>query len=352
LFAVGQKLKLDMASLQQRNAESNLLAEMGDLLLACRTADEAYPIIARYARRLMPAISGSLYLVHDSGDMAERVGSWGVATNHPGERELALNECWALRRGRMHIVTDISSEPLCGHILEPMPQAYLCVPLNAQGETLGLLHLRADPGKPDPRAALESRQHLAMMIAEHVSLALSNLSLRDELRSQAIRDPLTGLFNRRYMEATLERELRRAVRHNTTVGMILFDIDRLKPINDNYGHDAGDTLLRALGELLLKTFRGEDVACRYGGDEFTVVLPEASLADIWQRAEQLRNNYKQLDLQHEGQHLDLAGLSIGVAAYPDHGATVERLIQVCDAAAYIAKAQGGDRVMIGKSIEE
>lgn len=352
LLAVTQKLKTEMSSLQERNTESKLLTEMGDLLLACRTADEAYPIIARYARRLMPAISGSLYLVHDSGDMAERVSVWGVASKHPAERELVLNECWALRRGRMHVVTDISSEPICGHIIEPMPQSYLCAPLNAQGETLGLLHLRADPGVSDPSSMLEDRRHLALMIAEHVSLALSNLSLRDELRSQAIRDPLTGLFNRRYMEATLERELRRAVRHNTTVGVILFDIDRLKPVNDNHGHDAGDTLLRALGELLLKTFRGEDVACRYGGDEFTVVLPEASLADIWQRAEQLRNNYKTLDLQHEGRHLDLAGLSIGVAAYPDHGTSVERLLQVCDAAAYLAKAQGGDRVMIGKSIEE
>ena len=133
---------------------------------------------------------------------------------------------------------------------------------------------------------------------------MTNFKLRDELRGQAIRDPLTGLFNRRYMEETLDREIRRASRHSTSVGIIMFDIDRMKPINDRFGHDAGDLVLRTLGRELLGLFRGEDVACRYGGDEFTIVLPEATLADVWRRAEQLRETTRRLEIQYDGKLVD------------------------------------------------
>jgi diguanylate cyclase (GGDEF)-like protein len=188
-------------------------------------------------------------------------------------------------------------------------------------------------------------------VAEFVALALSNLNLRDSLRSQAIRDPLTGLFNRRYMEETLEREVRRASRHKTAVGVIMFDVDKLKPVNDRFGHDAGDSLLKSVGGELLRLFRGEDVACRFGGDEFTIVLPEASLADVWRRAEQMRDAVKHLDVSYEGSKLGPVTLSIGVAAYPDHGQTGERVLLSCDAAAYAAKAEGGDRIMVGRAEE-
>ncbi len=190
------------------------------------------------------------------------------------------------------------------------------------------------------------------MIAEHIALALSNLSLRDKLRSQAIRDPLTGLFNRRYMEETLDREIRRAVRHTIPVSVILFDIDHLKRVNDSYGHDAGDAALEALGNLMMKTFRGEDVPCRFGGDEFTIILPEATVSDAFRRAEQFREAFKRLDFEHEGKHFGPLTLSLGISAYPDHGSSVERLLQIADAAAYAAKAQGRDRVMIGGAPEE
>jgi|GEM_PF-959239 len=341
-----------MNLLEQRNREVTLITEMGDLLQASRTADEAYPIIARYARRLIPVASGAMYLTSGNGDPAEQVVSWGDAPPGPGEHELGLNECWALRRGRIYAMTDPETDPLCGHITGPAPGAYICAPLIAQGETIGLLHLRCESPDDELTCELEKRQPLANMLAEHIALALSNLHLRDELRSQAIRDPLTGLFNRRYMEATLEREIRRAVRHGTSVGVIMFDVDRLKPVNDTLGHDAGDELLRGIGNIMLTRFRGEDVACRYGGDEFTIVLPEASLSDVWQRAEELRESVKRLELDEEHRTFGPITVSIGLAVYPDHGATAERLVQISDAAAYEAKAEGGDRVMIGRALDE
>ncbi len=335
----------DVKLLEQRSYESNLIAEMGDLLQACRTADEAYPIITRYIQNLIPIGSGALYMIQHSQDPAERVATWGKLTPSPLEHELLLNECWALRRGRIYVVRDPATDPICGHVKDPSNVGYMCVPLIAQGVAVGVLHLRLDHAKVE---FPQDRQQLAVRISEFTSMALTNLKLRDELRAQAIRDPLTGLFNRRYMEETLEREVRRAHRHGSSVGVIMFDIDKMKPFNDKLGHDAGDLVLRILGEELLRLFRSEDVACRYGGDEFTIVLPEATLADSWQRAEQLRDTVKGLSLQYDGKRLGSITLSIGVAAYPDHGSTAESLLLASDAGSYAAKSEGGDRIMVGQ----
>lgn len=347
-----EKTRRRLLVLEQSNRDNLLLNEMGDLLQVCRTVDESYPIIARYAQQLIPEGSGALYLVHNLTDPAEKVGSWGDAAPGSGEQEIIINECWALRRGRLHLVTDPSSDLVCGHVKEPIPSSTLCTPLVAQGETIGLLHLRSNPEMGRLDRTLKDYKNVATMIAEHIALALSNLSLRDRLRSQAIRDPLTGLFNRRYMEETLEREIRRANRHETPVGVIMFDVDNLKAINDSYGHDAGDQVLVSLGKLMMRIFRGEDVACRYGGDEFTIILPEASVSEVWQRAEQLRETFKTIEYDHEGKNFGPATLSIGISAYPDHGNSAERLLQISDAAAYAAKLQGRDRVMLGGEVEE
>ncbi len=338
-----------ISQLELHNKRNKLLAEMGDLLQSCRTADEAYPIVARYAQILMPESVGALYLMRTLQDVAEKVALWGSEPS--GENELMLNECWGIRRGKVHLVRN-SEGPFCDHLGTPLPEQYICVPLIAQGETIGLLHIRNPRMKEQGNAELEELSKIGVSIAEHVAPALSNLNLRDKLRSQAIRDPLTGLFNRRYMEETLDREIRRAARHQYSVGLIMCDIDQMKPINDRYGHDAGDAVLRQIGTLMKKIFRGEDVACRYGGDEFMVILPEASLSDVWQRAENLREAVKKTHYEHEGKSIGPVTVSIGVAAYPDLGSTVERLIQVSDAAAYLAKHEGGDRVMIAHHTDD
>ncbi len=345
-----EKTRRQIELLEMRNREGVLIAEMGDLLQACRTSDEAYPIITRYIQRILPTGSGALYTIHDPKDPAEKVAAWGPLPPGAAEQELAANECWSLRRGRIYVVTDPAAELLCGHIKEELHGGYMCVPMIAQGLAVGVLHLRQGPDAPTA-AYSEEAQRLAVKLAEYIAMPLNNLKLRDELRSQAIRDPLTGLFNRRYMEETLEREIRRANRHSTSVGIVMFDIDRMKPINDRHGHDAGDLVLKSLGRELLRLFRGEDVACRYGGDEFVVVLPEAPLADVWRRAEDLRSAIRRLDLVYEGKPLGTITLSIGVAAYPDHGQTAERVLLACDAASYNSKSEGGDRIMMGHKAE-
>lgn len=339
-----EQMARNIQVLERESRQISTIAEMGDLLQSCRTADEAYPIITRYIRRLIPVGSGSLYIIIHTQDPAERVVTWGSLLPSPLEHELIMNECWALRRGRPYVVADPKTDPMCAHVKDPSNVSYICIPLIAQGVAIGMLHFRQNQANSQ---FSQQDQQIAIKISEFTSMALTNLRLRDELRSQAIRDPLTGLFNRRYMEETLDREIRRANRHGTSVGVIMFDIDKMKPINDKLGHDAGDLILRTLGDALRNLFRREDVACRFGGDEFTIVLPEASLAAAWQRAEQMRETIKNLNLQYDGKKIGPITLSIGVAAYPDHGPTVENLLLASDTASYAAKTEGGDRIMVG-----
>ena len=189
-----------------------------------------------------------------------------------------------------------------------------------------------------------------MTVAEDMALALANLRLRETLRSQAIRDPLTGLFNRRYLEETMERELNRVKRQGISLGVIMMDLDHFKEYNDTFGHSAGDELLSALGILLKSQIRGEDIACRYGGEEFLLILPGASLEVALERAESLRQAVKEMHQHHQG--LKPTTLSLGVAVYPDHGDTGLQLIQAADAALYRAKQAGRDRVMAAEYAEE
>jgi diguanylate cyclase (GGDEF)-like protein len=192
----------------------------------------------------------------------------------------------------------------------------------------------------------ESKQQLAKTVAEQIALALANLKLKETLRIQSIRDPLTGLFNRRYMEESLEREARRVTRKQSTLGVIMFDIDHFKHYNDMFGHAAGDTFLRELGIFLKTSIRTEDIACRYGGEEFVLILPDASLEITRARAEKLREGIKHMNVRYLGQASGPITISLGVAILPEHGFTGEAVLLAADAALYRAKAEGRDKVII------
>jgi diguanylate cyclase (GGDEF)-like protein len=189
-------------------------------------------------------------------------------------------------------------------------------------------------------------------VGERISLALANLRLREVLRTQSIRDPLTGLFNRRYMEESLERELRRAMRNEQTVALLMLDIDHFKRFNDTFGHQAGDTLLRTLGDFLSQRTRGQDVACRFGGEEFALILAGAGSDDAVKRSRLLREELQQLSVSHSGQVLGRITFSIGIATYPGNAASTERLIRAADGALYRAKAEGRDRICVATNSPE
>jgi len=210
----------------------------------------------------------------------------------------------------------------------------------AQSEALGILHLM----QPDNVKMTETKQRMAVTMSEHIAMALSNLRLHETLRSQSIRDPLTGLFNRRFMEESLELEIRRASRNQRPLGMIMMDLDHFKYFNDNFGHEAGDLLLKELGALLKTNIRGEDIACRYGGEEFTLILPEGTGSVTRQRAEFFKEAIQRLDVHYKNQPLGRLTASMGVAVFPDHGRSAQALIEAADKGLYRSKNAGRDCV--------
>jgi len=169
--------------------------------------------------------------------------------------------------------------------------------------------------------------------------------LQIKLKEQAIRDPLTGLYNRRYLEESTDRELSRAHREGFAIGAIMIDIDRFKRINDRYGHKAGDLVIQSLATLLGGVIRAEDIACRYGGEEFLLILPKAGKEIAAARADQLRRAFAEIKTGYDGNVLQ-AEISLGVAAYPDDGITLEEVIKAADQAMYRAKSLGRNRVEI------
>jgi diguanylate cyclase (GGDEF)-like protein len=279
------------------------------------------------------------------------VVTWGDAGT-ADDPVIGKEDCWALRRGQLHSVEGPGAGLVCQHLALAPGGPYFCAPITAQGEVLGMLHVRFTEDEAQPPALKESRPETrklwVLAVSEHLSLALANLKLRETLRIQAVRDSLTGLYNRRHMEHALEREVLRAARNRRTVGLIMLDLDYFKSVNDTYGHEVGDLLLRSVGEFLQANVRAEDIACRYGGEEFVVILPEASPAMSLARAQELWKGLQELHVNFRGELLRGATASVGVAAFPGHGRTAQALIAAADAAMYAAKRHGRDRVEMAR----
>jgi len=335
------RLQQTVTELDRRNTVATLLGEFGEMLQSCVSIDEAYEAVAKYLPRLMPGSVGALYRVNSAYGRGERVAGWGEATSAAGA--LATDDCVAVRRGRARNVADSAQELNCRHFDAAPPAAYACLPLSAQGELIGLLHVqRSEAGAEfDPGIGWPA----LVTAAEHIALALTNLALRDSLREQATHDKLTGLYNRHYLNARFEQELARARRMQLPGAVIMLDIDRFKRFNDTFGHAAGDHVLRELARVISRSGRKSDVACRYGGEEFVLFLPETSGDVALERAEEIRAAVKALHLEWEGQALGSLTVSAGVATYPEHGDDPDSLLSVADRALYQAKETGRDRVV-------
>ena len=340
--------------LQLRTNEMTLLKEMGSLLECSATSKEASVVVSESVQKLFPdAVSGNLHLFKSSRNIVELATRWGNSTVF--EPFFAPDACWALRRGQPHWSHGGETSVNCSHLSSKFSGPCLCVPMVGQGNILGVLQLEFPSADAQSALALpdsqEARQRLAATVAGQVALQLASLQLRETLRDQSIRDPLTGLFNRRFMEESLERELLRANRKSLQVSVLYLDLDNFKRFNDTHGHDAGDLVLRSIADLLRNYFRSDDICCRLGGEEFGIILPEASAEHAAWRANGLRDAVRNLKLPYHGQILETVTLSIGVAAFPDHGATSGELLKAADRCLYMSKTSGRDAVTVASELK-
>lgn len=329
-----EDLKNSLAQEKERMRQIMLLDELSQVMQGCLRRKELAERVARCATDLFPGCKGAL-LLKTAPDVVETVFAWGGSTP---QEAFHPQECLALRMGR----TYHAQQPvtvMCTHMRKDGSD-HICLPLMANNEMLGVLHLarlganRQEQGIP----------WAATSIAERTAISLSALKRHKRLEFRATRDALTGLYNRRFMEEALTIEQRRARRRNSSIGVIMLDVDFFKRFNDTFGHDAGDTLLHGIGHILRHTVREGDMPCRYGGEEFVVILPGADIEDTRQRAETLRATIERWTPQQQDRSFGPVTVSIGIAAFPRNGNSWQTTLKAADQALYKAKHGGRNRV--------
>jgi diguanylate cyclase (GGDEF)-like protein len=326
---------------EERTQEIQLLQRLASLLAACDSFDEAQQVVQDVVPRILGSMNGGVSLYKQDSNQLELCMDWNGLW--PGEQVFERSDCWAIRKGRFHFSNDKHSTLYCQHMENKEHHETLCVPLLSHGTTIGIMHLIIDDVTVD-----QVFEQLAFSIAEHLGLALANLNLHETLRQQAIRDPLTGLYNRRFLEEALEKEVNRSQRHNNELTVMMLDMDHFKRFNDTFGHDAGDYVLKTLGKTLADRVRKEDIACRIGGEEMALILPDTNLEGAKVLADMLCNIIRRMHLTFHGQELGQLSVSIGIAGFPHHGHDGTELLKSADVALYNAKESGRDQFQICK----
>jgi len=335
-------LEKTVEKLKRRSEDSGFFKSARDELQLCVTSLEAQECTGRHLQLLLPGSRGATVILNNSRTLMEILSTWGEPTSLSDG--CALDTCCGLRTGRARWRKPGESEIHCGHFAGLPPENYLCIPLAAQGETLGFTYLEF----PSEEVAQWACDRLVLIeeMVDLASMTIAALNLRAKLESQSIRDVLTGLFNRRFMEVALERELHRATRRGSSLAVLLLDVDHFKTFNDTFGHEAGDVVLREVGSCFLQAVRTEDIVCRYGGEEFVIILPEITVEMAFVRAEAIREQISRLRVQLKGQPLGHISLSIGLAMYPQPATNMTELLRMADHALYDAKRAGRNRTII------
>ena len=341
LSAANDTLTVKTMQLEIYSTTVNIVRRMADRLPGCADEVEFSQVIESFAPDLMPGRPGALYLLNNSRNLLTAGASWNG--KHESADQFTPSDCWGLRRGQPHVSGAGQIEIPCAHILKSGTNyVHWCLPLVAQGETVGLLYV--ENRDPDPAKRPEG-DDVVHMLGETIALALVNLRLREKLRSQSVRDALTGLYNRRYLDESIELEFARAGRSNVPLSVVMLDIDHFKNFNDTFGHEAGDVVLKQVADVFVKATRKGDVAGRFGGEEFLLIMPGADTRQAVDRSDKVREAIQALTLTHAGQQLGTVTASFGVATFPGAGETTLELIDAADKALYAAKGAGRNRVV-------
>ncbi|NJP06501.1 MAG: diguanylate cyclase [Chloroflexaceae bacterium] len=343
LRTANHQLLRKVHELEWFNQSVAALNQLSSQLFACNHWEEMQQVIERQCQQIFAEESGVLYLNHPDQPLLEACMHWGNGTISP---TMAVPDCWSIQRNQHCVGFHGLSQTCCE---QPNLQAALsvCVPLHAEGNTLGLFHVQSTSVESTRSLAM---QQMAYAVGDLIAVALANLNLRETLRQQSIRDPLTNLFNRRYLEEIVLHEFERAEQYGQLVSLLLLDMDHFKAINDTFGHDIGDCVLCRLAELLQTQTRSHGIVCRYGGEEFLIVLPDTSLVQAYTEAEALRMAFHQIDFACYDKRLQTLSFSAGVAAFPTHGTSADAVIQAADVALYQAKKLGRNCVVIADKV--
>jgi diguanylate cyclase (GGDEF)-like protein len=324
---------LNETSNAQRQIEQ--LFALTDTLQSADTNEHAAYVLQSASRRLLPGCGGALYVFNNSRDRLDLIHAWDMPEGYVPTASLTPVNCWALKRGKDHL-NDMDPAALsCSHYVGEV--ASIEVPMLARGAVFGLLILADRHGKGDN---VENARRLARALADSTSLALSNISLREQLRTQSLRDPMTGLYNRRYMEDALERFAAMAQRRKQSTAAVMIDLDDFKKLNDEHGHAKGDAVLKDVAAQLVGAVRSSDIVCRYGGEELLVILPECSLQEAVERAEIMRARIAALSDSHGCQ----ISASLGVSSIAETAGSATELLSSADNALYLAKSEGKNQV--------
>jgi diguanylate cyclase (GGDEF)-like protein len=338
------RLEVSLQQLQSETENNRLLNDVQGKLQICNKPGEVYEIVAASMEALMPGSAGVVFAIDSSRNLMENMAHWGEGS-HSQHQSFSPDDCCAVRGGRLFSHLESERGLSCGHFGDHVPEAYICLPLAALGEVLGILN--ASSSNP---AVLTSRMALIQQVGGYAALRLANIKLKEKLQSQSVRDPLTGLYNRRFLETMLEQELRRSAQRHTGTGLIMADIDGFKQFNDRFGHEAGDSVLKEVAALLRRSVRGEDIVCRFGGEEFVAVIPDSSPEGVYERAELMRAAISKLELEYEGRSLGTITASFGIAFSRNGSLSQEVILRYADEALYDAKRRGCDCVSLSDSV--
>lgn len=321
--AVNNERALQEPRIIARTREITLIQTMTTMLNAAYTLDDAEVVLLNIMPKLLPSLSGAIFLLDDKSALNE-VSHWGEDW-HDDIATMTKNR-WLLKvenSENTHLKNCRNSDHS------------FCYDLTHDGDFIGILQLVSKEKVIDIQY-----QNLIRSLAPQLSSAMINIQLKDSLRNQAIRDPLTELYNRRFMLESFEQALNRAERHNSCLAVLMIDLDHFKNFNDSHGHEAGDKVLVMVAEQFKQNLRLEDIACRYGGEEFCILCPDTGLREAHILAEKLRRCVAEQEILYRGCCLEKVTLSVGIAIYPNHGHSTNDLLKQADKALYDAKDQG------------
>ncbi|MBE9000166.1 diguanylate cyclase [Nostoc sp. LEGE 12447] len=338
LTDLNRQLEEKTLRLEAKKREIIYLSDMADMLYCCESKDEMYQAVALTCSKLFPDMSGCICIISNSKNYVQMTSIWGDERIRTSKEIFSQSDCWALRRGKVNLLSSGKSGLVCNHLIQPVSGTHLCVPLFGQGEVVGILHIYAlEEISPE-------EQQISEIIARTLGFALNNLSIKQRLTHDNLRDGMTQLFNQSYMETILEQRLAEAERSGQPLSVIFLDIDNFKSYNSRYGHVTANIVIQELAKLLLKSIRSFDIPCRWGGEEFVIVMPNMTLENLRKRVEQLRLDVEQMQLKDGDQILQGITASFGIAV-SEAGITVKDFLNRANQAMLEAKRTGKNRVM-------